>query len=371
MPTQLYLYNSDTAGYALDDTGAGYNFSDLYSAGIVQIQVAAVARDNPDVVYVFDFDGQYFGRSSDAGLTWTILSSTPWPNYGEAVPCMVCHQAGDVHIFQDDSVGGNYGIWRSIDSGTTWTHIVTMPAAAQVTHGGFLAAGSTRLWYAEFNTPLVGGLPPTDHATYDIKSCHWDGTDIVTHGSTTFTPYVNYVKVRAIDDSLCVAFNPYQNLIYKITSTSTVTNISPSLPTGGIWDVVVFDATTYVAAGPAATSLDVRVYRTTDGGTSWTLVQTIPELEGFAGQGKLDLVLMDVVPGSTTAAYMYGYAFPDTRPYVWKTADAGQTWTSFRNLAALTDTGGDYLELGFGGVAAARPPAPLVTIPARLATIVG
>lgn len=380
MPTQLYLYNYDTAGYALDDTGTGYNFSDLYSAGVTALSQAAVARDDPATIYVFDFQGQVFGRSSTAGATWTTLTSVPWSASAECVTSLVCHATGDIHLFQRDPLVGPQGIYRSTNAGTSWTRILAIPASDQESRGGGIAMGSTRLWYAESNTPLVGGVLPPSTFLYDIKSSNWDASGIVLHGTIDGGDagwgVAGGGKLRALDDTFCLAVANTSGRVFKITSAGVITDISPSFVSGEApWDVAIFDANTYVVAANAASTTDVPVYRTTNGGTTWTLVQTIPSLEGFVERGSPRFVLMDVVPGSTTVGYMYGLAqAPPNDPiqqYVWKTVDAGLTWTSFRNLAALTDGSGNYLDFGFGGVLAAAPPQPRVAISSRLATIVG
>jgi len=378
--SNLYLYTYDTVGYALDSSGTGYNFSDLYAAHFTQPRAAAVARDDANRVYLFNWTGDTFAHSSDAGSTWTIVTTAPpWPSANECVQYMVCHTAGELHLFQSQTTGGNQGIWRSTDAGNSWTHIVTMPAANQGNRGGWLGLGSSRLWYAESNTPLVSGSLPTDRATFDIKSCNWDGSGITLHGSTNFDmPGVafgapRWLKVRAIDDTFCLVLGNTFPKIYKVTSTGSVSDITPSGLTSEIpWDLVIFDAATYVCAGEDTTTLEVAVFRTTNGGTSWTRVQTIPALEGFAQVtgGLQQFINVDVVIGSSTDAYMYGYGHVDVQQYIWKTTNAGLTWTSFRNLAEIPPTSDTDTNVGRGGVLAAAA-APLVAIPTRLATIVG
>jgi hypothetical protein len=378
MPPQLYLYTYDTAGYALDDTGAGYNFSDLYIPPWFAPRAAAMARDDQNSIYLVNFDGSQFARSTDAGLTWTVLG-TPWPVSDECITHMVCHTAGELHVFYTDiftsgGTTGNASIWRSTNAGSSWTQIISM-TANQKGRGGYLALGSSRLWYAESNTPLVGGVLPDDYAVYDIKSCNWDGSGIVLHGSVDFDTSPDpaapaWLKLRPLGDTFCLAVpGTSANKIWKITSTGTTTDISPPSGSGFPWDAIVFDANTYVTAGESATTLAVSIYRTTNGGTSWSLTQVVPALEGFGERGLRQLILMDPVPGTTTDAYMVGYANTGTQQYIWKTTNAGLTWTSFRNLAALTEEDGDYLDFGWSGVLAM--PAVRVSIPARLATIVG
>jgi hypothetical protein len=494
MPPSIYLYNRETVGYALDDTGTGYNFSQLYNPGGFSppaTSALAVARDNPDVVYVFDYYGVTFGLSTDAGITWTQRTGFPWGSYSRGVIVMVCHTAGDIHIAHHDNVVGLSGIWRSTNAGNTWTHLISTPYG----DSGGLALGTNRLWYCQSNG-----------TTFDIKSCNWDGSAMTLVATDTFA------QLHAIDDSFVLSFAPnysaagwsadvtqtyppitttsqdctlnylpgplvsgmtgsvvghtsavaanpqgapgmdvtstasylgsgsgglvaidffdtskrfvaeqniivgtspingflvfpsnaaywgmyfmnaassvsYQthiqlsvhppapNTLHKITAGGVVTHISPPFPASARpWDVTIFDANTYVAAGEAATTTDVLVYRTTNAGTSWTLVQTIPFNQGFVDQDYIEFILLDAVPGSSVG-YMYGYSYDygasGVRQYLWKTADGGVTWTSFRNMAAVVDSSGYFVDRGHGGVVARRPPGILTAIPSRLATIVG
>src|SRR5262252_7878328 len=107
MPPTFYLLPVESVGYALDDTGNGSNFNQLYAASYGGLRAAAVARDNPDSVYAFNFSGDRAARSTDAGNTWTILGTVPWTPSNECVPYMLCHAAGDVHVWQDGSTAAD------------------------------------------------------------------------------------------------------------------------------------------------------------------------------------------------------------------------------------------------------------------------
>jgi hypothetical protein len=384
MPTQLYLYNPDTAGYALDDVGAGHNFAPLVTAGVSWLATAATPTGSPTVVYASD-GGNRIVASTDAGSTWAIYTIAAFGSAPTIYASMVSHTLNDLHLFQHEPSAGLQGIWRSTNGGASWTRIVTT-RSNQARRGGMLANGTNRLWYAESNGPLP--LVSTS-ATFEIKSCAWDGSDIQLKGSITYSlpggTVPRSLRLRAIDDTFCLVASPPSNDttaspggLHKVTAAGVVSSIRPS-GLDAPWDVAMFDANTYVAAGTSFSDTGVgvastiRLYRTINGGGSWTLVQSIPPTQGFALNGEVGnysaWTMLEAAGASV--AYMFGYADGATQLYLWKTSNAGTTWTSFRNQAALSDGSGGWLDYGLGGILAIKAIAPLVAIPSKLATIVG
>jgi hypothetical protein len=353
----FYNQNEFQWGFAYDDPG----WRQLAPAPATVpdpgwISALTTAQDNPDTLYAAWYNDPYIRISVDAGASWSRSVSFPAVAGGAPYPGPLVYslqaRAGQIFLLNNQNTDAHRGIWRSTDDGTTWTQLTN------VSGPGYMSLASTKLWYAERD----------DIGDIDFKRMNLDGTGIEVRGHQAF--YGGRYIVRAFDDDLCLFTGYGEQTIYRITP-SGLLNICPSglVP----WDALPLSASVLLAVGTASTSTyDVLVQRSVTAGASWTLVQTITALEGFAQTGTTDSYFMiDASAPARTALVMAGNAYSDVQQLFWISSDAGLTWTSIVNDAELQDGSGNWLVLGPGGVIARPAVQPTVAIPSRLATIVG
>jgi len=256
-----------------------------------------------------------------------------------------------VFLFNNETSDTEQGIWRSTDDGTTWTQLAT------VVGPGFMSLASSKLWYAAFGTTNV-----------DFKRCNLDGTGTEILANVAQVGYGGRYLVRALNDDLCLFTSRAAAQVYLVQP-SGMSAIGPA--TFVPWDAIPLSATTFVAVGTASLSGgDVLVYRTTNSGSSWTLVKTIDVLEGFGFTGSPDSYFMiDAAGPSRADLVMTGYADNAVQQNFWISSDAGLTWIKILNEADPFD-GSSWAVDNPGGVVA-RASVPSVAVPSRLATIVG
>lgn len=176
------------------------------------------------------------------------------------------------------------GVWKTVNNGTTWEPIFDMHPTSSI--------GDIAVCQSDPNIVWVGTGEPNNRQS----SSFGDGVYKSTDGGKTFT-----------------------NVGLKETQTISRVVIDPK------------DANTvYVAAlgrlfGP---NKDRGVYKTTDGGRTWANVKFIDENTGFT----------DIVIDPTDTKTLYAASYQRRRaPWgfngggpgsaIWKTADAGKTWT--------------------------------------------
>ncbi|MFN8165657.1 MAG: hypothetical protein U0X76_05660 [Bacteroidia bacterium] len=117
------------------DNGQSWSESDSgLATGIFGIKIA-VTPANPNYLYALTTGygsvslGGFYGlyRSSDQGLTWTLMSTTPnilgydptgALDGGQGAYCMSLAASP---INADEIIAGGINLWKSVDGGTTWT----------------------------------------------------------------------------------------------------------------------------------------------------------------------------------------------------------------------------------------------------------
>lgn len=207
-------------------------------------------------------------KSTNSGATWSLLPSTTgfWN-----VSKILCDAAGNVYVA---TIGNNSGIQRSTDGGTSWTNILPTGLVTQV---------------PEMEISSTGRL----HVV-----CGYDGTPV---GSSGYR------------------FTDIPATVTSATWTSATTSFSPVQ-----YNVDLAVAGTTLYALPADASFQTpAVWTSTDGGANWATTTTSPTTGGMtplsSGQAwyNLDIAVDPVTTNNVIVGGLNGY----------RTTNGGTTWS--------------------------------------------
>ncbi len=281
------VYAGAADGGLWKTTDGGTNWTPL-TDNFPRLSSGAVAVDpnNANVVYYgtgelnFNIDGYPgtgFFKSTDAGNSWTQMTV---PQYGG-----LYYTSKIVVAPRNSSIvyaAGYYDLYKSTDAGGTWTEL-------DLAHGAVddivVDPNNANIIYASYG-----------------DSFHGDSTHYGVHKSTDGGATWSWLQSGLPPAS-------------QITRASLA--IAPSN------DQVLY--TSINGTNPNDASSDTnRVYKSTDGGSSWTLLPSVAPKEDFGGnQGWYNNVIA-VDPTHPDTVYAGGIDF-------WRSADGGQTWTNLTN----------------------------------------
>lgn len=343
-----YISTEDIGGYRRKDDGTWSIFGSPFGVNTSPhdwIDAIAVAGDDSETVYAFCTNEASCHTSHDGGATWTehVFPMTAPLNWrGAASP-----QSGHIYVSVDDLT--NSRIYKSVDDGVSWTQIVNLASIGD--RWGRMSIGTEKLWFAAGN--IAGGVPW-------FHQCNLDGSGIIGVGPTTANAST-HPQVSVLTDDLALGFSPYLDAAYLLTPTG-FTDITPAGKVGKVaWceplTPTVFLCATENFLGLSTTS---RVYRTDDAGSSWTLIRTFSNSEGFAHNYAPDnYPIISHNRADPAKVYMQGDAAFNNQQIVWVSEDLGLTWTEERNLAEVVDEFGDWPVFGPGGIYAAGSTGPV------------
>ncbi len=307
-------------------------------------------------------------RSTDAGTTWKAVGDQ---NASLAMGSIAFapSQTSTVYAGTGESAGIGFdiyygaGVLKSTDHGQTWGQTCTVPSATcpfigpyqDVTPFGFFTLGGTRISYLTVNPSnpqmvLVGAQTQFAEGTTEGVYCSDNGGStwsiILPDEMSTFVGFASSTIAYA------ALGNPYGNSqgaphgngIYKATAIgSTCSSVhfarltSPTLPAQssmgridlGIAPSDTTGNTVYASISDASTAseLNLGVFVTTNGGTSWTQTSA-PDVCKF--QCWYDNVIK-VDPNNKSYVYFGGSSVRDSGgnpEWVIRSANAGATWSS-------------------------------------------
>ncbi|HEY9165667.1 MAG TPA: T9SS type A sorting domain-containing protein [Candidatus Kryptonia bacterium] len=311
-----------------------------FNTGVSSGRVASLAVDptNANIVYAAAAGGGLW-KTTDGGTTWNPLTDDlPRLASGSVAvdqtnDQIVYYGQGELH-FSIDSYPGS-GFYMSTDGGTTWAQI-HLP-------GSLYYTGKVEVAPSDHNVVYTCGY-------YDI----YKSTDAgQSWGELNLTPvdsigYAGAVQDLAVDptnasvvyavkgSSFSDPFDTSFGVFKSINGGTSWTRTSAGLPASKYITRISIAAAPnnnqvlYVGingTNPLKPSSDTtRAFKTTDGGSSWTVMQINSDYGG--GQGWYNnMVAVD--PTNASVVYVGGID-------LWKSTDGGSTWT---NLTKAYSTG--------------------------------
>jgi uncharacterized repeat protein (TIGR01451 family) len=280
----------------------GVSWTNEFSTGVTAI---AIDPSNPSVLYAGTPYGRVF-RTADAGSTWTDVSGS---NSAGQFTCIAVNPAQSTQVL----TGGLGGLSGTSTSGTQW---------------------STQT--AGLDSTTILGLsadPVADRIYVNVSS---GGVYFSSAGGVTTAPVNNLGSGGLLQLSGQSTLNVWDMLVQPgQLSASLLNGMARSTDGGSTWSVVqlapspaleqVF-AMASSAANPqtilAASS--TTLYRSVDGGASW--VQSMSGMPANTSVGQLMAAASDPTIFFATV-YAGAVSGPVTHFGVFKSSDAGQTWT--------------------------------------------
>lgn len=288
------------------------------TVGAGNIAAVAVQPGAPDTIYVLG--GTALRKSTDGGTSWATVTH-PLTSLGDARG-LRCDATGNIYLSAENTP--NSGVWRSINGGTSWTHIV--PADSPYLETRTVGIGPNRLWWGQSEE----SEPTADHAHY----ANLDGsgkTDIAGLSSTSDIPvwcrempgadspgFIFYAHAASNPGLVKVEIDPS-------TAAQTITTITPAsigANSRGVRDVLALSESVYVALWTdAAAGGTGAIYRTVDAGASWTVVQSAIAALFIPDNGYGPYLAVD--PINPSKLYCLG-----KQNSIYVSTDGGQTWAS-------------------------------------------
>lgn len=287
---------------------------DEYWSGIANAsgRVVSIAPHPSDAntVYIASASGGIW-KTTNQGVTWfPITDELPSLNHGAVAlaplnPSIVYAGTGEYTM---QSVGD--GIFKSVDAGATWTRVATTAVASTRISGIAVSPANSNHVHATGGNGYLRSL---------------DG------GSTWTNPLTGAASSLAIDrvTPTTIYVARHSDGIYKSTDNgSNFTKLAGGLPTSGFARIVIAISssapqTLYACFVNTSNGLE-GLYRTTNGGTSWTKLTSTPNFP--SPQGWYD-VFVGVNPTNPNQV-LCGGVDPRYAPAgVVRSNDGGSTWT--------------------------------------------
>lgn len=371
--TSLYdahFFNANTGivvggnGTISRTTNAGLNWTDVsplpLTSTVIFYQLYFV---NDTKGYACGSSGNFY-KTTDAGLTWTqVTTSSTVTLYDVVTP--------NDTLFVCASTAGN--VLRSTDGGTTWASVNTGTTSSLFKvdfvnkNLGFAvgSAGASRIT-TDGGATWAGTISPSTNALYDIdfrpfgtgfriyvtgdpfyvyrssnNGTSWDTLGILGNQPWTSTFYA--ADLSTTGDSL-VAVGAFGLIQGRIGAGAMPFNNVASVSTK--YDVAVSsNGQNVIAIGvPSSATVKDQIMRSTDGGTSWTVVP-------FSTTSTATLWSIDMV--TDQIGYISG-----TNSAVYKTTNGGATWDSVITTtlpAGCTFRKVDFVNATTGWVFASAP----------------
>lgn len=269
------------------------NFQEGLNQGSGQTNVYSFDQciGSPAFMYCGTEPGEVY-KSIDGGNNWTLTSKGE--DFGSGVTSVEVDPVNPQIVF----AGGNDGVFRSIDGGTNWTNV--LPNSNFGVNEILINAGNTQIVLAATDKGLYrstdGGVNWTQlfiNKTYDLKM------NVVTSSTV-------YLLRNNPNDEICeFAISTDSGLTWTVQTTGWYTSTDPARNDGG-GRLAVTPADpnrvyAYLIGEAKANDYGyIGVYKSTNGGISWTLPN------GPAG-GPYDANHINLAIGEPTWLYHQGF----------------------------------------------------------------
>ncbi|MCS7308965.1 MAG: hypothetical protein NZ741_01970 [Armatimonadetes bacterium] len=301
------FFGPDTANVAWATTGESW---------LARVNSILVHPTNPNILYIGVAKGGVW-RSNDGGSTWVNLTDQLPTQY---VGCLamdpvdpnIIYLGTGEEYFAVYTLGG-VGIYRSTDGGNTWTLYGNSVFAGGRINEIVIDPSNRNRWFVSTDTGI------------------W----VTTNGGSTFTQRLagvaSALRMHPTNPNRLWAaigwpWGSSRNGVYFSTDGGNTWTRYSALPLGTTVGRIELDVcranpnVLYVVFGmPGSQSPNDRlhsVWRTTDGGATWTQLTNAPT---GSGQQWYNLV-MRVDPNDPNVAYLGEIE-------LWRTTDGGNTWT--------------------------------------------
>ena len=303
-------------------------------------KAAAGVPSQPGVFYIGVVNGGVW-KTDDFGRTWTpIFDSQPTGSIGAVAvslsdPNIVYVGSGEGLHRPDLSVGD--GIYKSTDAGKTWTHL-GLRDGQQIPNIAIDPKDPNKLLIAVAGHPYGPNLQRGIYRSVDggqtytrvlYKDENVGGADVAFDPTNSEIAYATLWEARE---------GPWENGAWNGTNggifKSTNGGQSWQQLGGGLPQGIVQANISVSASNPnrlysaVATKTAVAIYRSDDGGQTWSQATTDPRPAGRIGGGDLPVPRVD--PKNPDTVFV-------ASTVTWKSTDGGKTWTGFRGAPGGDD----------------------------------
>jgi photosystem II stability/assembly factor-like uncharacterized protein len=303
-------------------------------------RAVAGVPSQPNVFYIAQVNGGVW-KTDDYGRTWTpIFDDQPTGSVGciAVAPSnsnIVYVGSGEGLHRPDLSVGD--GIYKSSDAGKTWTHL-GLRDGQQIPQIAVDPRNADHLLVAVAGHPYGpneerGIFRSTDGGQTFAKVLYKDentgGADVLIDPSNSEIAYASLWEAREGPWENGSWNGPGGGIFKSIDGGRTWRQLTKGLPEGIIQAnlAIAASAPMHLIAS-VASATGVSLYRTKDGGETWTIATKDPRPAGRIGGGDLSVPRIDpqnparVIVASTVS---------------WQSTDGGETWTAFRGAPGGDD----------------------------------
>jgi photosystem II stability/assembly factor-like uncharacterized protein len=295
-------------------TDGGETWQEKLSEGLGAVVALLIDTDNSSYIYAGVDDGKLgFRKSTDGGETWVGRQVNARGSFDEVFALAITPAGCDPAVIYAFSFGYDDDVYKSMDRGESWTRTNLQPIDCGVSQ--------RRLSLA---------VDPNDpHTIYVSNWClktPIGGVYKTSDGGETWS-----LKVNDLPQSVAFSIvidprnsNVYVGLaeggVYKSTDGAESWNMSSQ----GIGEIYIKGLAVDQTASDTvfATAYAIGLTKTTTGGTSWDYLIGLPT----------DLGAVAIDPQNPSTIWVGdGYHY-DNRFYVYKSTDGGQSWTSIEFL---------------------------------------
>ncbi len=285
--------------YARTDMGTAYRWDDTHGSWIPlmdwlsrsqmsYIGVEGIAPDPVDSNTVYMAVGTYVGpngaiiKSTNRGATWTFetIGATMGGNAdGRSFGNRLTVDPNNNSIIYFGS--RTTGLWKSTNAGGAWATVASFPVKGTSPYGlPFVVFDKTSGTSGAGSSIIYVGVAATTAGTNLYRSKDAGATWTLVAGTTPPSGLMANHGVIASDGAMWIAYtsgagpsNASSGSVWKMnTATDAWTNVNPTGQGGGIGGISVSATDPNYAICTTIDAWPDEIYRTTNGGTSWTAI---------------------------------------------------------------------------------------------------